>query len=239
MAVKGKKKSQHRGSQGRRRPAQAPRPAYTRPGHRPWYRTAGGRAAAVGIAVVVLGLVAWLVVARSDDGVAEARRSSLNRYSDAVRSLLQEVRAPASAMAAVAGPEVPREVEDDAPGWVAQLERATHRVETLPEAEGQDASRRLFKEAVLLYLDAAKTFELAATLRGDAAEEALTRAADQRNRATGVWDVATGLLDGARTEAELPSSSIGSPAGFAPGSQTTGSPEGEGSHDGGSGGKDK
>lgn len=238
MAVKGKKKTQRRGSQGRRRPSQAPRPAYAAPRRRSWYRTPAGVAAAIGVAVVAVGLVLWLVLsAQSDSRALQTRRASLDRYSGGVRALLQEVRSPASEMAAIARPEVPLELESSAPRWVTQLEAAQEIVESLDPAAGQDSSQRLYKEAVLLYLDAAKTYEFATTLRGASAAEAMTRAADQRNRATAVWDVATGLLETARSDAELASAGIGSPAGFAPGSQTQNAGPGE-DQGGGSGGND-
>ena len=61
MAIKGKKKSQSRGSQGQRRPAAAPRPVYTGRRHTPWYKTTEGRLIGGMLIAVVVGVKIWLV----------------------------------------------------------------------------------------------------------------------------------------------------------------------------------
>ncbi|MDQ3957514.1 MAG: hypothetical protein M3273_04245, partial [Actinomycetota bacterium] len=61
MAIKGKKKSQSRGSQGLRRPAAAPRPVYTGRRHTPWYKTTEGRLIGGILAAALIGIAIWLV----------------------------------------------------------------------------------------------------------------------------------------------------------------------------------
>jgi hypothetical protein len=69
MPVKGKKKAQARGSQGRRRPAQAPRPVVAPRKPPAWYRTGPGRAVLVIVVLAVIGgVVAAVAATRGDSG---------------------------------------------------------------------------------------------------------------------------------------------------------------------------
>src|ERR671939_194544 len=99
MAIKGKKKSQSRGSQARRRPAAAPRalaPGRRRP---PWYRTPQGRAALVALLLVVIAVVTGIVLkSRSDDAKLADRQDAMERYTGAIRGVLQTLTPPASEM---------------------------------------------------------------------------------------------------------------------------------------------
>ncbi|MFN2389188.1 MAG: hypothetical protein ABR575_06220, partial [Actinomycetota bacterium] len=60
MAIKGKKKSQSRGSQGQRRPAAAPRPTYAPRRATRWYQTPAGRLAAITLGLLLLGTVFYV-----------------------------------------------------------------------------------------------------------------------------------------------------------------------------------
>jgi uncharacterized membrane protein YgcG len=218
MAVKGKRKSQTRGSQGRRRPAQAPRPPVT--GHRrtPWYRTQGGLLVGGIVAVVLLGLGIYAIVdARSSAAQLSRRQSSLNHYTAEVRSLLQTIRPPVAEMLSV--PADGRPVDDlfaKAEGWVKDLDAASTQAQGIPPASGQQEAQQIFARAVVLYTDAARTFSDAALAPTDAQKEIALRAAAQRDNATALWQIGVSLLDSARTAARLQPSLINSPADFAP-----------------------
>ncbi|HYO61272.1 MAG TPA: hypothetical protein VEU29_05185, partial [Actinomycetota bacterium] len=87
MAIKGKKKSQQRGSQGQRRPAAAPRPVYTGRKHTPWYKTNEGRLIGGLLIAVILGVTIWLVAdAQNKSKERTATRESLEQYVKTVRS---------------------------------------------------------------------------------------------------------------------------------------------------------
>ena len=66
MAIKGKKKSQSRGSQGVRRPAAAPRPTVSARRKTSWWRTRDGLLIGGIFLVVAIGVVVWLVISAQD-----------------------------------------------------------------------------------------------------------------------------------------------------------------------------
>ena len=95
MALKGKKKSQSRGSEGRRHPAAAPRAVYSSRAHEPWYRTATGASGCR------TGGPAGHRRHRCDRAVATdtyptQRKNDLDQYTGDVRGLLQRDHARAT-----------------------------------------------------------------------------------------------------------------------------------------------
>ncbi len=238
MAVKGKKKSQARGSQGRRRPAQAPRPVVAGRRRTPWYRTQTGVLLGSIAALVTVGLVIYGVMnARTTAAESSRLRTSLTRYTGEIRSLLESVRPPVAAMVAVPteGPP-PEELFTQAESWVKELEAAATRAQAIPPASGQQEAQRIFAQATALYVDAARTFSDAALANEASQKPILLRAAAQRDHATAFWQVGVSLLDSARSEAGLAPSGLSSPgepsAGAQPPPQATPSPS-PGGDDGG------
>jgi hypothetical protein len=218
-----------------------------------WYRTPVGILLGGIVAVVALGLIIYAVVnARSNSAETSRRQSSLNQYTAEVRSLLQTIRAPVTEMLAVpleGEQPLPDDFLTRAESWVEDLEAAAARAQGIAPASGQQEAQQLFSEAVTLYGDAAKTFSDAALVDPESQRPILLRAAAQVQHANNIRQVATRLLDSARSEAGLAPSLIGSPAEFSPGTQPSPQPSppptqdrGAGKdakQDGGKGGGDK
>src|SRR5918998_2738884 len=99
MAIKGKKKSQQRGSQARRRPAAAPRAIAAGRRRPPWYRTPQGRAGIIAFAIVVAAVITGFVLnARSDSAKLADQQDALEEYTGSVRAVLQTLTPAASDM---------------------------------------------------------------------------------------------------------------------------------------------
>ncbi|MFN2491248.1 MAG: hypothetical protein ABR529_16275 [Actinomycetota bacterium] len=232
MAIKGKKKSQTRGSQARRRPASAPRPIVAAR-RTPWYRTERGRVVLIGLAVAIVALVWWAVAgARSRAADLERRRDVIESYSDRVRALLQGVRPAAQGMS-----QTPTKLEGQGPGplgksaqtWIEDLRVAeTQAVGIFPAPAVSDA-HELFARSVSLLLGAAETYALVPDAPKDLRTRLLERAAQQRDGAVGVWVTATRVLDAERAVVELLPSGLGAPAtGPAAGRPSLPAPPGDG-----------
>jgi hypothetical protein len=228
MAVKGKKKSQTRGSQGRRRPAAAPRPSITARTHIPWYRTAGGR---VGIAVGVVGLIAavaaGVVAARTDPGL-EARQERLEGYTERVSALGGDLAPVAGEMkAAPAGVDAAglERLKKSTKRWIGALAAAQGDVADLRPPASLDGTNPLFAQAVQLYSAAAEQYDLAVRAPQELQAEILARAGALRDQAASLWTIALNQIEGERAEAELGPAGLQPPA--APGPVTPGSLPGQ------------
>jgi hypothetical protein len=245
MALKGKRKSQSRGSQGRRRPAGAPRPVVSPRGPRRWYRSPAGRAVAAIIAVALLGgVVAAVVGARSGAAELEQRQDALRSFTGEVRVALQSIRVATGDMSeAPVTASDPRALEGlraSAEGWARTLQEAQGNLVGLTPAPGANSAQRLFVQSTQLYAGAAKTYALVPRIEGDLRDGLLTRAAEQRDLAAGIWEEATRLLDLERNEADLGPSALSSPsvpAAAAPPTTPGGGQDGGGGGQG-SGGQD-
>jgi hypothetical protein len=212
MAVKGKKKSQSRGSQGRRRPAAAPRAAYSSRARAPWYRTATGRAVAA--LVVLLALVAIVAVIQSrPDGVdLTQRKNDLDQYTGDVRGLLQGITPAATEENAVPNKLTAKEankLKTQSKSWLSQISKARQSVGnvTAPTPTTQSASL-LFVESVTLYGQAASIYGLAADAGPSLQVKMLKSGADLRNQATGLWQEGINILEQARAQAKMPASGL-------------------------------
>ena len=234
MAIKGKKKSQKRGSQARRRPAAPPRPALTPQRRTAWYRSQTGIAILGILAIIVIALVVTRVQSAREAGEElDQRQEALDTYTDEVRTVLQSLRPAAGAMTAappaLEEDEQAEELEKSAADWTKQIEAAQTQfagaapsgrlIETEPSAQN---IHNLYAQSVSMYLTAARTYELAATLDGTAQADALASATTQRGQASAVWTEATALLDKRRASAEIDPSGLTAPdaaagAGAAPG----------------------
>ncbi len=248
MAIKGKKKSQSRGSQARRRPAMAPRPV-GRTQKPPWYKTTAGQAIA-GITVLIAIVVGLALVnnARSAAQEKELAQETLENYTDQVRALLQRVTAPASELAAVPS-AAPEDLADKAKEWSDNFAAAQTEVAQFIAPDEASASRDLFLQSLQLYKNAADTMGVAAGLEGEDQTELIATATTQVTSASAIWDSAVAVLDDARDEAEIAPSGIRSPTAAPPsGAQTPPAPSvtvpvepgdngGDGGGKGGKGGK--
>lgn len=215
MAIKGKKKQQSRGSQARRRPAAAPRPALTASPRKsgrlssPAAKVAGALVLLIvlsGLATVVTG-----ILDRADE--AEARREALADYSGEIRSLLQDLTGPAGAMAgapATADEGLGR-LAKDARRWQQAFVEAQGRAAGIVAPRGAQAPHNAFQQSLRLYGSAAATYGLAPDA-GKVTEEILQRAADQRDQAGALWQSGIDALDAVRADEGMSPSGLRSPA---------------------------
>ncbi|MGH2786671.1 MAG: hypothetical protein ACRDJV_02015 [Actinomycetota bacterium] len=215
MAIKGKKKSQTRGSQARRRPASAPRPVVTGRAREPWYRSSTGRMAAVVVLVLIVSLTAGVLVNATSDEELEARQAALERFTDEVRTLRGQVTDVAAQMARAALSPRQDGFEDlgkDARRWGQTLGATVGPASTLEPPAGLSASAQLLSQAVRTYTTAAETFRLAATVDAKAQPELLVLAASQREQALEMWNHAVRAVEAERADADLDPSGLQPPA---------------------------
>lgn len=239
MAIKGKKKSQSRGSQARRRPAAPPRPTVAPRNTLPWYRNPKVIAALGTLAIILIGILVWTIQSNAEEqDRLEKRQETLDQYTDQIRTVVQTLRAPAQAMStappAIADQEGADLLAEDAAGWVKEFEDAQVDFgKIVPEQQGSiPSAHNLYNQSIQIYLSAARTLQLAAGSEGDTQTELLSLAATQRAQATAVWAEATALLDKDRDSAELDPSGVTPPetpaSGTAPGTSPPGGvPPGE------------
>lgn len=237
MAIKGKKKSQKRGSQAKRRPAAPPRPALQPRTRTPWYRSQTGIATLGILAVIAIGVTVWAIQNASEKAEAlENKQETLDGYTDRVRGVLQTLRAPVGNMATappqLQDPEQAETLAKDAGAWMEDLEKAQTgfgRIAVEPEVQ---SIHNLYAQSIQIYISAARTYELAATTTDEKAQvDTLGLANTQRDQASAIWTEATSLLDQRREAAELdpsgltaPNAPAGGPVPPAPGEIPTGIP---------------
>jgi hypothetical protein len=230
MALKGKKKSQSRGSQGRRRPAAAPRPAVAPRSPRRWYRTTTGRVVAGIVAVALVGGIAAAVVgARSGAGDLERRQTSLRTFTGEVRVVLQELRVAAGAMSeAPVTAEGARlgELRRNARVWARTIQAAQGRLVGIAPARGAEIVQRLFAQSTQLYASAANTYGLVDRTGAAVSDDLLQRAAELRDQASGIWQTAVEVLDVERRAVDLGPSALSPPS--VPGAVAPSPPPGQG-----------
>lgn len=217
MAIKGKKRSRNRGSQGIRRPAAAPRPTVGggRKGQE-WYRSPLNVGVVTIFGLVAIGiLIALIVDIRSRASDTAEVRSVLESYSEDVRGPLELAASPASQMGLL--PAVPRgealeTLTQDAEGWAAELQEAqTQLAQIFPAPETQGVNQ-LFNESLALYISAANTFgTLPDISEREVRLEVFNQAATVRDTATAVFESAINILDQLRDDVDLGSSGLRAP----------------------------
>lgn len=198
MAIKGKKKSQARGSQGQRRPAAAPRPVYTGRKHTPWYKTNEGRLIGGLLIAVILGVTIWLVAdAQNKSKERTATRESLEEYVKTVRSFTNTVGPVAEQMGLVAptDPDV-ADLKKDAQKWTSDLSTAQAQLASVPPPDAGEVAGRLFEQSMASFFSAARTYESAADAEGDLQAELLAQAMEEHDQAHALFDLGVVALDG-------------------------------------------
>jgi uncharacterized membrane protein YgcG len=230
MAIKGKKKSQKKGGQAKRRPA-APRPVAAARRPTPWYRTAAARVSAlVALAVIASVIIVIVQNLREDAQALEKRQDQIDAYTDDVRALVQEVRPQVTAMSAIPPGGVPEDqaadLAKDSTDWQAGLAKAQADIQTLPQAAGVEDVTPLYAQAIQLYGSTARTYSLALGLEGDDQAQAITTASELKAQATALWSQATVQLDAVRADAELDPSGLTPPDPAAAGAQQPPAPGG-------------
>jgi hypothetical protein len=212
MAVKGKKKSQSRGSQGRRRPAQAPRAIYGGRSHQPWYRTTAARVgAALVLLVALLGIVV-VVRSGSNRGNLTQRQNTLDQYTGDVRALLQTITPAATDEDGVPNklttPEA-KALKSQSVSWQTQLLKAQQTAGNVTApTPGTQSANIIFGESIQLYSQAATVFGLAPSTSSRVQVKMLASAASLRNQATALWQEGVNILDQARSATQMTPSQL-------------------------------
>jgi len=217
MAIKGKKKSQQRGSQGVRRPAGAPRPAVgSSRGRTPFYKTRDGMLILGIFVLVFLGVIAWLVgSARERSQELEASRAGLERYSEEAEKVIGTATTPIREMVELTqlDPEVVDSLKEDSERWTTELQQVQGSLaQIFPEPQVLEVNQ-LFNEAFALYGAAAETFALVPDAKGELRQQIFTRASVQRDTASALFETAIAVLNRMRSDKDLPASGLLPPAG--------------------------
>jgi hypothetical protein len=222
MAIKGKKKSQRRGSQARRRPATAPRPVIPTGRRVPWYRTA-----------------ALIADRAADNERLERRQAGLDDYADRLKGVVQTMSETASQMTqAPSAPEDPRveELGKDAQEWITSLGKAQVEASKVTPVEGVETAHQLVAEAIGAYINAANAYQLVPSTTDEARADQLINASGQRDLAGRLLQTAINELDTALTAADMNPSGIAPPAPAAPIAPGAPAPGAAGEQGGGSAG---
>lgn len=197
MAIKGKKKSQQRGSQGQRRPAAAPRPVYTGRKHTPWYKTNEGRLIGGMLIAVILGVTIWLVAdAQNKSKDRTATREALEEYVSTVRGFTNALGPVAGDMGLVdpANPDVDS-LKADAKKWTTDLSAAQAQIAAVQLPEEAEVAGRLFDQSMASFLSAARTFESVADADGELQTELLAQGVEEAEQARALFDLGVVALD--------------------------------------------
>jgi hypothetical protein len=253
MAIKGKKKSQSRGSQARRRPAAAPRSIATSRRRTPWYKTPQGRAGIIVFLLAAAGVVTGLVLhAHSNSEKLADRQDAVERYTGSVRAVLQTMTPAASGM--LTAPTDPTDGATVVPltkngkSWEDTLNAAITQAGQLRPPPAAQSADSLFQQSAGLYLTAAQLYQLVPNEPDKTRGDLLASATTVRDQANQLWSNAVSILDDLRAELEMSPSALRSPASAPPNGQPTpppppadssGNGNGNGSGSGSGGGGNK
>lgn len=202
-----------------------------------WYRNPRIIAALGTLAIILIGVIVWVVQSNAEEADKLAKRQeTLDEYTDEINTLLQQLRAPAGAMAqappALEDPEVAKQLEEDAKEWATQFEDALKSFGQIVPSQQRllPNAHNLYNQSIQIYMTAAGTYQLAGESEGTAQQGALALATNQRTQAAAVWTEATALLDEERRGADLELSGLtapDAPAAGAGGTSPGGIPPGE------------
>ena len=203
MAIKGKKKSQSRGSQGHRRPAQPPRPAVGSSQRVPWYKDTTWQVIGSVLFVLLLGIGWWAIsTAQSNSKELEQRQENLQSYTDSLAALLQTFRGGSVEMATASSGTDYEALTAQSKRWTALFEVAQKQAAQIQPPGSMTEAHQLFVRTVILLRSAAQTYGLVPQLEGQDQEDLLVRAAEARDSANSIWLTGVALLDAQRTDAE-------------------------------------
>lgn len=216
MAIKGKKRSRKRGSQGARRPAQAPRPEPVRYRKRhAWYKTPLGIGMVAIFGLVAIGLIIWAIAeARENARELEERQEVLEEYSQQAREALAPAGETVAEMSALTFDEEALDgLARDAEGWAQSLQETQAAVSQIFGGEEVQSVNELFNEALALYVNAANTFQRVPDIdRRGLQEQFFNQAANVRDTASALYQSAVDVLNQLRNDADLGASGIQAPS---------------------------
>lgn len=183
---------------------------------------------AVGL-VLLIGIIAAVVAAVTREPQADVQaQSELERYTSQVGAVLSTAgdAGPGLAQAPTASDDDAfATLKKDAGEWETALQSAQLTAAQVPGPKQAPRVAELFQASLGLYLESARTYQLAADAEGKTADQLLERAAAQRDLATKVWTNTLALLDEARAEFDLPASALTTPITIIPGNAGAATPD--------------
>lgn len=225
MAIKGKRKSQNRGSQARRRPATAPRPAVGSRRRPPWYRTTTGQVIATLLFLVVLiTTIALVAHVRHNSQQRSQAQAQLETYTGKIRSVLVKITPTATEMTSAptssTDPNAINALKKSTADWAKSFDSGVSDLQQIaPVASATDASQ-LFTQSLQLYSTAVQSYKLVPSVPSKVQDTALAAAQAEFTEAGQLWTTAVSLLDRARSDVGLAPSALRSPQSAVPNSST-------------------
>lgn len=212
MALKGKKKSRSRGSQARRKPAAAPRPAYGAKAKPPWYKTTAGMVIAFVVLASLAIFILWFTAdQRSEEQALETQKEELDTFTGQLRGLVQSLTPVATDLSTASELE-DAELEKQVESWKNQLsETQTTAAQLLPPS-GLEVVNGLLTQSILLYVQSAEQYELLPSLEGKTREQVAAKAGASFSSANSIFASIIELLDAQRAEVEMNESGLSTPA---------------------------
>ena len=212
MALKGKKKSRARGSQARRRPANAPRPSYGGREKPRWYQTTSGLVIAFLLAAAAIIFVWWFVAdSRSENQARQDEQAALQTFTTDLRSVISSLTPLTTDLATATGLD-DDELAEKRDTWNEQLSGVQTSLSELSAPEDLAALGGVISQSTLLYGQAIDGYVSLPDLEGKARKTLSASATSSFNAANNLFSVAIQLLDQARSEADLAPSRLSAPA---------------------------
>jgi hypothetical protein len=212
MAVKGKKKSQSRGSQGRRRPATAPRAAYASRAREPWYRTPRGQAIAALVLLIALVVIVAVVRSGSNGTDLTNRQNAIDQYTGDVRALLQSITPAATAENGVPNKlnaKQAKALKKASQTWLSEVTAAQQSAgKVVAPTPATQSANIAFVESIQLYGQAASIYGLVSSTSPAVQAKLLVSGGNLRNQASALWQEGINILDQARSTAKMPPSQL-------------------------------
>ena len=211
MALKGKKKSRSRGSQARRRPASAPRPAYGTREKRRWYQTTSGLVIGFIVVMTVAIFILWFTAdQRSETEALETQKEQLDDFTGQLRGLGDGITPVATELSTAADLD-DAELEKKATEWKNTLSQSQTAVAQLLPPEGLSVANSLLTQSILLYVQSAEEYALLPELEGKTRDDVAAKAASSFSAANSIYASVIELLDAEREEADMNASGLATP----------------------------
>lgn len=232
MAIKGKKRSRQRGSQGARRPAQAPKPTVVGSRRGPaWYRSPLSIGVVAVFGLVLVGIVIAVIYnVRENAQETDDRRALLEEYTDDVSAVLQSANSAANELGALAVPPRGEELSslsEEAEAWIATFEETQGSLAQVITDERVTGVNQLFNEGLALFASSARTMATLPDVDDRATRtELFTQAATVRDTANALFTSAISVLNLLREDVDLGSSGLQAPILPTSGQPPVTSPEG-------------
>jgi hypothetical protein len=182
-----------------------------RPVRLPWYRNRQLQVIGGLIVLVVLGVAASQVVAwRHRVHEREADRKAVKAFNDRITAIQGQIIEPLNGIQAVPeqfrNGQIKADAYKDAAGkWLATFQRMASDLRSLRPPAELGPTRAHFEEAAVLFVDATRTYQLAAqTSEAPVRDEAILLAAREMNHAETMYTNALKELDAVKKRVGLP-----------------------------------